>query len=482
MRASLALVAALLAGCGTTVPLADRAGSGLTPGLDPGVVSRGGVQPSTAAPTATVVPGVPGASRAGQPVQPLPSSVAAPGDVPSGPVTVGFLTTDWSAAAVAAGLGDNPNIVTDPQVAFRALVKALNAKGGLGGRRVVPVFHTVNGRGNKETEFQAACSAFTQDTHVAVVVSFETQLDTLSSCLGSKQIAQLDTNEWQRTQLHLNRGYVMVNGLSMERQVAAVFEKSVASGWVTNRSKVGVLTDGCVINVQAYERSLLPRAKAAGVWIERFDAAACTGSTQDGVRGVQQAALKFRTDGVDRVMYVLEGAEAAAHVLMSQNADKQQWYPGYVLSSGAQLANFASYLPPGQLPQMHGVGWSPEFFDSIAPASRPAAQKAVQAGCLSLLRAGGFNPSRVVDRYLGLGSCDAVFLLQAALARTGNSTRSAALSAAVASLGTSYVSTTTPLGRTSYGGGRQDGAQLAAAFSFHRDCSCFRYDTAFQPA
>jgi len=472
--------AALLTGCGTTVP--PSALTGVTPGLDGGVPAPSVSLPAQALSPSSSGPAVPGSSaqRLVLPSRQLPSVGGV--DVAKGSVTIGFLTTDWSGAAVAAGLGDNANIVTDPQLAFRALVKGLNAQGGLGGRRVVPVYFTVDGRGDRETEFQAACSAFTQDAKAAVVVSFETQLDTLSSCLGKRGVAQLDTNEWQRTQFRLNRGYVMVNGLSMERQVAAVFEQSVATGWLSKRNRIGVLTDGCVINVQAYERSLLPRAKALGVWIERFDAAACTGSVQDGVRGVQQASLKFRTDGVDRVMYILEGAEAAAHVLMSQNADKQQWYPGYVLSSGAQLANFASYIPPGQLPQTHGVGWSPEFFDSIPPPSRPAAQRAAQANCLALLKAGGFNPGRAVDRYLGLGSCDAVFLLRAALARTGSSTSSASLQAAVASLGTSYVSTTTPLGRTSYGNGRQDGAQLAAAFSYHRDCSCFRYDTAFRPA
>ena len=475
---------ALVVACGTTVPQAARQQATTSGALDGGASAPTGpfsTAPSTVGEAPAVVSAGAGAlPPASGPPTGMPTSLPSmPTTKPAGPVSVGFLTTDYSKAAVAAGLGDNANIVSDPQVAFRALVGALNKKGGLAGRQVQPVYFTIDAQQDRQTQFQAACAAFTQDHHVAVVVSFETQLDTLSSCLGRHHVAQFDTNEWQRTQFPLNPGYVMANGLSMDRQVAAVFDQAVASGWLTSKHHLGVLTDGCLINVQAYQRTLLPRAKALGVSIERFDASAC-GSAQDAVRGVQQAALKFHSDGVNRVMYIAEGGEAVANVLMSQNADKQQWYPGYLLSSGAQLANFGGYLPPGQLPNMHGTGWSPEFFDSVTWTHQPAAQKAVQGECLALLASGGYRPTRTVDRYLGLGSCDTVFLLRAALARSGFSLGSSSLQAAVEGLGTSYVSTTTPLGRTRFGTGRQDGALLAATFSYHHDCSCFRYDTAFR--
>ena len=145
------LAAALLAGCGTTVPLAARNqgadGSLDTQGGSPTGVApeRGASQPGTStdprlggseplsgAGAKTLTPAVPTALSSGPAV---PSALKTP-------VRLGIMMTDFNKAAAAFGFSGE---AVDTFKGFKDMVRYLNQHGGLNGRTIQPDYYALDG-------------------------------------------------------------------------------------------------------------------------------------------------------------------------------------------------------------------------------------------------------------------------------------------------------------------------------------------------
>jgi hypothetical protein len=79
--------------------------------------------------------------------------------------------------------------LSNPDVgpAIRALASYANAHGGLGGRKLIPIYRFDDGSGSWSANYQAACEALTEDNHVFAVVSSVTapQTEEFASCLAA---------------------------------------------------------------------------------------------------------------------------------------------------------------------------------------------------------------------------------------------------------------------------------------------------------
>lgn len=486
----LALVVAT--GCGTTVPLATTSAGtgGGAPSVDGSTSGLGGAQTTGtswtggSATTTTGAEGLPSAAAGESSGAPDGSSVgASSGSASTGasrptagarvvtPLRIGFITVEFGAALQA--LGSSTSSTTD-QDGFKALVKAFNDAGGVAGRRLVPTYQKVDAA---DTSYQQAgdraCAAF-QDAKVEVVVSeAASTYYGFAACLAKGGIPLISSNA--SDQVGLSQAPWVFNAFapSYDRGYGAVVDQLVASGYVTPKSKIGAIRITCAEIERAYKSSVLARMKAHHLATPIEYTVSCASGFADAgaySSAMQSAVLKFQSSGVDRV-FVIGDQEALLLSYFAQQAQNQQYHPGYALSSGSLPITLigASTFPSEQLPQVRGVGWRP-LGDTAVDHKTPTEQR-----CTALATKGGLPPKDVAEKFIVYQGCANLFLLEAALKRGSGSAHGPALRAAILGLGTTFASTGILGGSTVFGPGRQDGPQLASEWGYVSSCNCFRY-------
>lgn len=116
-------------------------------------------------------------------------------------VTQQATTKGPSAAAVGDELGHLP-VGSDEsgtsgfgsEATFKGLVRYYNRRGGLGGRQTAPVIYNADASNSSyEADASAACATFTQDNHVAAVISATGDFwsDNYTSCLTKARVPHL---------------------------------------------------------------------------------------------------------------------------------------------------------------------------------------------------------------------------------------------------------------------------------------------------
>ncbi|MCW2779360.1 MAG: hypothetical protein JWN17_3085 [Frankiales bacterium] len=400
-----------------------------------------------------------------------PTGPVAPGARVTTPIKVGVVTTDIGAAVAA--LGGSARSTTAEQ-GYRAIFKAVNAEGGLAGRQIVPTFYKVDATSTAYApEAARACSTFV-DAHDEVVLSESASTAYgFAGCLTKQGIPVISSNASDSV------GYAQTPALfgafapSFDRGYGAVVDKLVASGYVTSKSKIGTIRITCPEVDRAYKNTVLSRMRAAGLATPFEYTVNCASGFNDAgsySAAMQSAVLKFASAGVDRV-FILGDQELILLSYFAQQAQSQNYRPGYALSSGSLPYTLigASTFPQQQLPLVHGVGWHPQGDTGADPKS------ASEKRCASLATKGGVQPKSVPLRFLIYQNCSNVLLLEAALKRGNGTATPATLQATIPTLGSSFPSTGIIGGQTLFGRGRQDGPQLASEWSYVTSCKCLRY-------
>ena len=493
----LALLAGCLVACGTTVePSAQvataqqQAGAGAAQGgLGGEGLSAGGVGPGTTSVGAgTTTGGLAGpqgttggtaaagtGSTAGQ-AEVRGAQVGAGSSTTrtAEPLSAGFVVADFTKTAAAFGFG----AVSDPQRYFKYLVAYYNGHGGLAGRKLAPVYSSVDGgSADWSTASQAVCSAMTEDNHVELVMSNLWVHPTMTACLNRAGVPQFEgtaTISNDSKALRTFPNLVVAAGIATDREITTRITESVRLGWLTSKDKLGIVYDGCVHNARAAKDAGVPTATRLHIPVEAFEGSDCGVGFSDAGKfasSMQNAAFKMHGDGVNKVMFLTQG-ENGALVFFSNNAETQAWHPTYIVSSNAMMTSTddQGQVNSGQRPNVRGIGWYPTFDDAKAPVTPQMreCQQHIAAG-------GGAVPTSVNDTLSMYSACNAVTAAAAALTRSGGAGRLAALRPAVESLGTSFVSVTSLKGRTLFRAGRHDGAAAVAPFALKKDCDCFGY-------
>ena len=479
-----ASVVAAAAGCGSTVPPSSV-----------GVTSTAGASSSTnglSVPTANGQPGgalepLTGAASAGSGTHgaapaPAPASVGAgPGHVAhasvTGPLKIGLAYINNQQASAALGTSDpRTNSV---KTVVEAFVRAINAAGGLDGRKLDAVeYEWHSGDGSWSTAAESACAKFTQDAHVSVVLdeAFGT-VGGFRDCLQQAGVFDI-TNQGVGDDVSSGQAplYAAVGDLTVDRAYASVLTEEMQSGYLSSKNQLGILVEACPENLRAYDRTLLPLIRHLGLAAPKMYTFDCVDSTAGGASqgsaAINNAILRFRQrPTVDRVMFVSTD-EAAALLLFGASASSQDYHPGYLLSSNAQ-AHLATESGSGftsdQLPQIHGVGNMP-----YADVS-DSAPSAVDKRCMNLLRAASVTPGNYDDTGQAVFSCGPFLLLEAALRRSDGDASADALAHAIAALGTTFSAPGILGGTTRYGATTRDGGYLVQTFGYVASCSCIRY-------
>lgn len=464
----LALAVALTsAGCGTTL---HRSNGQVVAGSKTGQVSSATTLPLIAA-DGSVTPGattpggaaIPGAQQPG-------TATTQPLTAKTGPISLGFLLTE---TGNAGSLGISTGQAFTHRQVTEALVKAMNAKGGIAGRQIKAVLASTDTASvSWETDFAAACASFTQDNKVTAVLGYAfVFFDSFESCLSRAGVVHLSTTYNASDDAGLAQ-YPLLYALAVptwDRYYRVAFQGAVSSGFMKPSNALGVIRGGCPSDRRAWERTAVPLAKALKINIAAEEELACiTGASGAGgaVTQIQSAVLRFRSRGVDTVM--VEGPPA---IIFSSAAESQGWRPRYLATSESGGAALTGNVAPEQLRNFHGFGWLPSL--DVLPVNGPA-RNAAQLRCLDLLKSQGLNPTQHGDFTAAFATCDAVFLYEAALTATKGNDAPTQVAATIDAMGTRYQSAFTHGGQTRFGG-RHDAPAQAQPWAWNDSCGCFKY-------
>ena len=398
-----------------------------------------------------------------------------------GPLKIGFLLQDFRFGAQGP----------DPMQGFKDLVSYLNAHGGLAGRRIDPDFYAEDAnQGTLDSNAQQACTRFSQDDHVQLVVSDEMYHPNLQQCLGGARIPQVDAGIAFNPDATAQREapyYMGPTTIGRDRYEPVLLSQALKNNWVQSGQKVGVLIQDCPLEARIYDKVIVPTARAAGLQLvpERFDCSEGLKNLGSVTAQIQSSVLKFRSEGVTAVM-ADSSAESVVWAFFGPQAQQQQYYPTYLMTSDAypyQLATSHSgslSFPVAQLPKVRGIGWMPVAdVGPNAPATGP--QRTQRARCLQMsqthgnatLQSDGGGTSNVLSEYLQ--ECDALLLAGELLAATGGSTALPDLVSVYPRVLDAFVSASSPTGRYNPKSSRRDGVDAVTPFTYDAHCECTRY-------
>jgi hypothetical protein len=475
------LVLLTSAACGSTVdPSRLRAfeadpGSGFVePGIDP--VTG---EPITG-PTGDGGPGdVPGdgVGDAGTPTIGPTGGPAAPGiGVTKDTINIGIVDVEdqseanaaFGAGAVTGGEGHE---YTD------AVLDDMNARGGIAGHKVIPIYDSISAVSNETFDAQLAsvCETFTRD-HKVYIVNGIGQSESFASCLESKGVAQVVDNLTNSDERTFRRypHYVEVKSMSLNRIAKTTVESLYRRGYFSSDARVGVLTYDSETFDHALRTSLLPALAAHGVQALVRQVTENDRLSDLSNEGAQTSSvvLAFNSAGVDHVI-ILERSGTLALFFMNA-ADGQEYTPTYGLNSQSGNSAIVSLVPERQLHGALSIGWT--VSTDLSPEDGAKAPKnASHRRCIELMNKRGLTFDSTNAEAIALATCDSLWLAEVAIeagAVDGEITADSYLNG-LNSLGTSFPASD-GFG-TRFSPTQHDGLAQVADMAYVEGCTCFRY-------
>jgi hypothetical protein len=491
---------ALVAACGSTAQVAS---TGYANGPESGLTAPSGSSPSashnggTGSGSGTGASGFggTGATRVGTGAAGTSStgggssatggtvgSATTGGKLATRPVKIGILlTTIGNADAVGYKVG---NTYAEQQF-DDAVINSLNKQGGLHGRRIIPVYAKTNtASSNWETDFQAACSTFTEDNHVDVVLGSDfAYFASFEKCLAKAGIPHLSNtsnvpDNTELGQFPLLRALIVP---TIDKRSIAKLQGAINTGFLTPANKLGVITDSCPGSQRAWNTVVKPFLAQHHIPVVATADEGCANGYNDSFSAagaaVGNAILTFRSHGVDRITFITV-SEGPTLLVMSGGASSQKYYPGWIVSSLAGTAGLQGQAPADEMKTTRVYGWlrsqdvSPSQYDKPNQAKRR---------CLSLLKSQGVTPASSADYSYSESICEALFAYEAALGKSGGVLSGPAVIQGLEQLGTSVQSVFSLHGAANFSPVRRNDVPRLYREAVWQDvCSCFAYQgTAF---
>lgn len=391
-------------------------------------------------------------------------------------IFVGYYTAKGAKQAFDA-FGASSVDYGDQEAQAKAVIADINARGGVAGRKLMPVFYDYDySATNPSANAQAACTRWTQDRPVfAVVVMLQHAAeDELSSCLAKRQTILINATPWGRPNAVYSRYSPYLYGLheaSLERQVPVWLQRLRAlgyfTGWDTNLgrpthapAKVGILSYGALYGPEFTKIVRTELGKLSQHVAATFDA---SGDTSQLSNEMSAAVLRFREAGVTHVI--------PPPILMTffmPAAASQNYRPRYAVDSGISPLGMQSFAPVGQLSGAMGVGWIPTA--DVDNARHPSDVGAAESRCRKVMESAGQGTSARDAFRLMVRACDGLNFLATAIAHGGLSPLG--VRNGVAALGSLPSAATFNM---TFPSGRPQGASAVRDLAYREDCSCFEY-------
>ena len=417
-----------LTGCGSTVQMTS--GGAPLSGSDVGTATDGLDSPastpsaaSAAAAAAGTSGSAPGRSAATSPLSGPSTPTGTASTAPAGELPVSGLgydattlrigvTTNKDAQATLSAVGISSGSLGDQEAITKAVMADINAAGGVLGRKLVPVFHdvkTADTSANPEGAAQQACSAFTEDAHVAAVLELVMDSRPFAACMIKHRAFVVSSGL-----TFTDEAYVQGLTPSFFRLASPMAEDLVPtylgrlsalgyfSSWDTRTgrpgtsslapTKVGLFHVDEPAPTRAFD-DIARRLTAMGIPVVRY-----AYGRQDA--SYSNAVLKFQTAGVTHIL----GDNASYAGLMIETA-AQGYYPRYGMTSynggGILLQQVA---PAGALAGALGVGWAPSV--DVDAKRDPGSTGPAYTRCTRTMARHGVDISTRAALAAALGICD----------------------------------------------------------------------------
>ena len=515
-RASVSLFAAVLlsAACGSTVQMtSDQSVTGGDQGLNgtsSSVGATGTTGASLSAPgsadatgNANAVGGgtstggsVAGGTSGGSSSGPVPGTSG--GALANGPgvtdkeIRFGLLY-DRNAGAVNQATGAGGLSSGDSKADEAAVIDDINAHGGVAGRKLVPVYATLDSESAQtvDEQYAAVCQTFIRDTPVFAAsgpgpVSY---LD----CMKKAGLAVLDDDlpafgqaEFTQHPNLIEQGYPNLDRLAAFHVAPLVAQKyftpwntTTGTAAATGTVKVGVLTFDSKIFTHAVDGYLVPSLRKLGYdpIVERITDAQTAGDIGGEAAAIKSAELTFASRGVTHVIVFEE--KAGVSELFLQAARSQSYYPRYAVNSsnGPQALLSAGLMTTQQAHGAVGYGWLPNL--DLLPAQNPDNGRYAtpeRRHCAAVMKSHHISFDSSNAQGIGYIACTELYLLKAALDRTPSHVTLSTFLQAISSLGSSYqpAGGLGPVSQT-FAPGRNDPQDSAYDMSYDDKLGCFVY-------
>jgi hypothetical protein len=388
------------------------------------------------------------------------------GAVTQRPVRLGVITQPGlETTAKAFGLDGVTTGDTRKQV--DAVVAWLKVNGGLGGRSIQVFEYQVSSSDTSNAEIQSqACTALTQDDKVDFVLTVLGSLQTLAACLQKAGVPLLadNTNFGDSTMKRYASILANPSEVAPGRANTLLIDQLWKQGWLNSRSKVGILAldspDGheTVDGPVAAALRRLGLTTAITVYVNPYNG-------DGGSSASSSAVLRFRQEGVDRVLPILYSP-----IYMMTTAESQGYRPAYAMTSqqgpGALLESIA---PKNQLKNAAGIGWQP-YLD-IGSGTKPGPVSARATLCFDLMKKAGQAASSALVKGFQAQVCDLLFYLKDLSTKRPDLPKDL-MTTARRQLGAGFVSPSTFRVDVT---NRTDGMAGYRPLAFLDDCSCFQY-------
>ena len=388
-------------------------------------------------------------------------------------VRVGFIVAENQAEAQAA-LGTTGITFVDHQELVTTLVDDINARGGLGGKEVVPVLHITDVLTDTDPAAiaSATCATFTEDNEVYAVLSINDPGAEVLACLNGAGVPLIassgatfsfaDQGVYDANPLYFNP-----SGINLDRAATALVEGLNTAGFFTADAKVGIVRLTSPEFDAAATNSLEPALAEAGITPVETAALASIKTSDDIGRFSSEAAaavLKMKEAGVTHLVFFESGG--AAPFFFLSNAASQGFTPllGFSSLSGGQT--LVQNIKTGGT----NVAWSPV---GEVPEADQLPESEAATKCLDLI-----DSTRAVYTSANATSetlrfCDATWLLEAGVTAAGAPVAATDLAAAIEGLGDTYQSPAAL--KTEFGPGRRDGVAEYYITDYDSGCACNKY-------
>jgi hypothetical protein len=352
------------------------------------------------------------------------------------------------------------------------VVKYINAHGGLGGRKVVPVYAqqsvvqyaTASGRQRQQ---QQACDTLTQDHHVFFISGAGATEDLMLDCAVRTKTPIMANRimAYPSEQVAASPYWYAPNGLTGEHRERALANELLDQGFFTPGAKVALMIEDRPGIRAGVARGMKPVLQAAKVNVVQEiiypDFLASPWDTY---------ILRLKQLQVTHVvMSATSGASQSARSMM-EKAESGAFRPRWGIASDNRPKDlFTQNAPVEQLKRVQGMGWS-QSEDIDLPSTKDSVTSSADAICRQIVpKAEGENRR---------ANCEFFFFLKAVFDRM-TVVSPEGFARAAESMGTGYVGLFTVNGMTRFGPGRHDGPETIQALAFDPRCGeaapCFRY-------
>ncbi len=432
----------------TAAPGAKKDGAA-TSGLPGGGGTGGGDTRAANASDAPVVPG---------------NKPGTPGGLPkgTGSIKIGIhYSKDLDAAYRVFGASGE---FFDVEQAVTKMVAYVNARGGLGGKKIVPVFHGTDPlNGTFPEQAERACAFFGDDQNVAYVVSGAVLPDdNMMACHHKRNIPLV----WSYHYMTARDTFAKYPNLYMPHMIGThrmnfYIDALKQAGYFDKGAKVALIRYDSAVHKEFADKVVKPGLARIGMKLAEEAAIKkpqSAGEAGDAAAQISSAILRFRNAGVSHVLFSPSGG--AIPLIWGATADSQNYFPRHAFTSLDIPPFVTDNMSAEQLDRALVVGWmsAEDTYMQYAPKT-PQLEECKKAS--------GIKDDNGIVRF-----CDGLFFIKAALDKTPLYDV-AGLRKAVEILGTSYKSPWTIT--TRFGPGRHDGATSYRMLGYQAACTCFKF-------